>query len=107
MPNKEIKELKFANTESERFYVNAKTVAALIIPDDVAFDGKTFTFKVGMDREKLFILKNSLNADITVTISKASVVALDIQNFSGLAWIQIISSDSLDGKFIEVIYREI
>ena len=107
MPNKEIKVLKFANTESAKLYVNAKTIAALIIPNDAAFDGKTLTFKAGVSTDNLSTLKDMNGSVITVTLSAASVIALDLPYFAGITHIQLIASGSLDGKFVTVIFREL
>lgn len=105
--NKETKELKFTNTESEKLFVNAKTIAAIIIPNDVAFNGKTLTFKAGVSRDNLFTLKDMNGANVTVTLSSASVIALDLPYFVGVTYIQLIASDTLTGKTITVIFREL
>lgn len=105
--NKETKELKFTNTDSEKLYVNAKTIAAIIIPNDAAFDGKTLTFKAGVSRDNLFTLKDMNGAVITVTLSASSLIALDLPYFVGITHIQLIASDALTGKSITVIFREL
>lgn len=104
---KETQVLKFTGTDSEVMYVDSKTAAALIIPNDSAFNSKTLTFKAGIEESALFTLKDMNGANITVTLSAATVIALDLPYFAGITHLQLIASGSLTGKSITVIFREL
>ena len=99
--------IKFTGTDSEKIYLDSKTAAALIIPDDSAFNSKTLTFKAGIAPDSLFTLKDMNGANITVTLSAATVIALDLPYFAGITHLQLIASGSLTDKTITVIFREL
>ena len=104
---KKTQTLKFTGTDSEKIYLDSKTAAALIIPDDSAFTGKTLLFKAGIDPNILFTLKDMIGVNISVTLSAASVIALDLPYFAGITYLQLIASGSLTDKSITVIFREL
>lgn len=105
--NKETQILKFTGTDSDKLYCHAKTVAALIIPNDAAFNSKTLTFKAGMDSENLFTLTDMDGVVINANLAAATVIALDLPYFAGISHLQLIASGLLTGKSITVIFREL
>lgn len=107
MAVKATQDIKFTGTDSATLFVDSRTIAALIVPDDAAFNGKTITFKAGKAENQLFTLTDMNGAVITATISAAKVVALDLPYFVGVTHIQLIASGALTDKTITVIFREL
>ncbi len=103
---KKYQSVVFTGSESEIIYVESKTVAALIIPNDSTFNGMNVTFKAVVENDS-FTLKDALGNSVSATLSAGSYIALDLPYFTGITYLKLISSGSLSGKSVTVVYREL